>query len=239
MRDVGIKQMPVERETINVEVEARTETGKNVCRRLRVAGKIPANVYGLGLAPFAVAVSPRRIEEVLKMGSGRNTIFRLSLAGGKDTRDVMLREMQRDPVSDLLIHVDFARVDLTKAITVDVPVKLEGLAEGVKNEGGIMDFIQRSVQVSCPALEIPEQFVIDVSELHLNQNVAVKDLVVGEGVTVLDDPASIIAVVVASRAEVVEETVEEEPEEVDGEEPEVIGKGKEAEGEKPQEGSSE
>jgi len=230
--------MPVERETINVEVEARTDTGKNVCRRIRAAGKVPANVYGLGLAPFAVAVSPRRIEEVLKMGSGRNTIFRLSLAGGTETRDVMLREMQRDPVSDRLIHVDFARVDLSKPVTVDVPIHLEGLAEGVKNEGGIMDFIQRSVQISCPALEIPEQFVIDVSDLHLNQNLAVKDLVVGEGVTVLDEPSAIIAVVVPSRAEVSEETVTEEPEE-GAEEPEVVGKGKEAEGEKQQEGGSE
>jgi len=231
--------MAVTGESINVEVVSRTETGKNACRRIRAAGKIPANVYGLGLAPFAVAVNPRSIEEVLKMGSGRNTIFRLSLAGGKETRDVMLRELQRDPVSGKLIHVDFARLDLSKPVTVSVPVRLVGEAEGVKNEGGIMDFVQRSVLVSCLPLEIPDQVAVDVSQLHLNQNLAVKDIEFGEGITVLDDPASIVAVVVASRAEISEEAATEEPEEEGAEEPEVVSKGKEAEGEKQQEESSE
>jgi large subunit ribosomal protein L25 len=226
-------------ETINIEVESRSVTGKNACRRIRAAGKIPANVYGLGLPPFAVAVEPRRVEEVLRMGSGRNTIFRLSLAGGKETRDVMLRELQRDPVSDDLVHVDFARVDLSKPVTVSVPVQLQGMAEGVKNEGGIMDFVQRSVQVSCLPTQIPESLLVDVTGLHLNQNVAVKDLTAGEGITILDDPASIIAVVVASRAEIAEETAVEEPAEEGAEEPEVISKGKEAEGEKQQEEGSE
>jgi large subunit ribosomal protein L25 len=230
--------MAIARERINVEVTARTETGKNACRRIRAAGKVPANVYGLGLAPFSVSVDPRRVEDVLKMGSGRNTIFRLALAGGTETRDVMLREMQRDPVSGKLVHVDFARVDLEKPVTVDVPVLLEGIAEGVKNEGGIMDFVQRSIQVSCLPLAIPESLAIDVSGLHLNQHVAVSDLRVDEGVTILDDPSSIIAVVVASRAEIAEEAAVEEPEEEEGaEEPAVISKGKEAEGEKQQEES--
>jgi len=231
--------MVVARETINVEVETREDRGKNACRRLRAAGKIPANVYGLGLAPYAVAVSPRRVEEVLRTGSGRNTIFRLSLAGAKETRDVMLREMQRDPVSERLIHVDFVRVDPTKTITVSVPVQLEGLAFGVKNEGGILDFVQRSVQVSCLPLQIPDKLVIDISELHLNQHVAVKDIVFEEGITVVDEPSAIIAVVVASRAEIAEEAVAEAPPEEGAAEPEVIGKGKEAEGEKQQEGSKE
>ena len=239
MRDVGSRLMALARESINVEVEGRTDTGKNACRRIRAAGRIPANVYGLGLPPFAVAVNPRSIDDVLKMGSGRNTIFRLSLAGGKETRDVMLREMQRDPVSGKLIHVDFARVDLSKPITVSVPVQLVGEAEGVKNEGGIMDFVQRTVEVSCLPLEIPDQVAVDVSGLHLNQNLAVKDLSFGEGITVLDDPASIVAVVVASRAEIVEEAApDEEAEEEGAEEPEVAGKGKEAEGEKQQEEKS-
>lgn len=229
--------MAVARESINVEVEARTDTGKNACRRIRAAGRVPANVYGLGLAPHAVTVDPRRVEEVLGTGSGRNTIFRLSLAGGQETREVMLRELQRDPVSDRLIHVDFARVDPNKPITVSVPVQLEGLAYGVKNENGILDFVQRSVQVACLPREIPDRFVIDISELHLNQHVAVKDLVVEAGVTVVDDPSAIIAVVVATRAEVVEEGVVAAPAEEGAAEPEVIGKGKEAEGEKKEGGS--
>jgi large subunit ribosomal protein L25 len=217
---------------VNVEVEARTETGKNACRRIRMAGKIPGNVYGMDLAPFAVAVDPKGVEEVLALSSGRNTIFSLTLAGGTENRDVMLREMQRDPVTERLLHVDFLRIDPSKRMIVQVPIRLHGLAEGVKNEGGILDFVQRTVAVSCLPADIPEQFDIDISELHLNQNVAAKELEVGEGVEILDDPESILAVVVPTR--VIEEPVAEEEEEAaeegaeeGAEEPEVAGKGKE------------
>jgi large subunit ribosomal protein L25 len=219
-------------ERINVEVESRNEKGKNACRRIRVQGKIPANVYGLGLAPYPVAVDPSRVEEVLAMSSGRNTIFRLALAGASETRDVMLREMQRDPVSDRLIHVDFIRVDPEKKVTVSVPVNLVGTPEGVKNEGGILDFVQRTVEVSCLPFTIPERLDLDVSDLHLNQNVAVKDLQIGEGLEVLDDAETILAVVAASRAEIAEEAaVEAEGEEEAAEgEAESGEEGKEAAG---------
>jgi large subunit ribosomal protein L25 len=222
---------------VNVQVEARTETGKNACRRMRVAGKIPGNVFGMDLAPFSVAVDPKRVEEVLSLSSGRNTIFALSMADSKDSRDVMLRELQRDPVTERLVHVDFLRIDPDKPMNVMVPIRLLGLAEGVKNEGGILDFVQRTVEVSCLPSDIPEQFEFDVSELHLNQNVAAKELEVGEGVEVLEDPETILAVCVPTR--VVEEEVaetDEEDLEADGEEgaeePEVAGKGKEGDGEK-------
>jgi large subunit ribosomal protein L25 len=213
-------------ERAHVEVQARADRGKNANRRIRAAGRIPGNVYGLNLDPYAVSVDPRSVEQVLRLSTGRNTIFRLQLAGGKESRDVMIRELQRDPVTDRLIHVDFVRVDLTKAVTVSVPVHLVGTPTGVKNEGGVLDFVQRSVEVSCLPDAIPEQLDVDVSELHVNQNVAVKDLVVGEGITVEDDPEAILAVVAAARAEIVEGVPEEEGEAA--EEPEVAG---EAEGE--------
>lgn len=221
-------------EQINVEVHSRTEKGKNSCRRIRAAGMIPGNVYGLGLAPFPVSVSPVRVEEVLRLERGRNTIFRLSLAGGEESREVMLREIQRDPVSERLVHVDFVRVDPDKPVIVMIPVNLIGIPEGVKNEGGILDFVQRTVEISCLPNAIPERLDVDVSELHINQNVSAKELQVGEGITVLEDPESILAVVAQSRAEVSaeEEAAEEEAAEEEGaEEPEVSGKGKEAEGE--------
>ena len=226
--------------TTSVEVESRSERGKNEARRIRAQGRIPGNVYGMELAPYAISVDPRRVEEVLQLGSGRNTILRLSLAGGKESRDVMLRELQRDPVTDQLVHVDFVRVDRAKPVTVAVPVNLVGTPFGVKNEGGIMDFIQRQVEVSCLPFVIPEHLDVNVSELHLNQHVAVKDLHVGEGISVLDDPEAILAVVAPTRAEVAEEAAvaaEGEEEAAEGE-PEVIGKGKEAEGEEQPEESN-
>jgi large subunit ribosomal protein L25 len=141
-------------------------------------------------------------------------------------------------VTERLLHVDFMRIDPDKLMNVLVPVRLIGTAEGVKNEAGILDFVQRQVEVACLPTDIPEQLSVDISELHLNQNVAVKELEAGEGVEILDDPEAILAVVVPSRAaEVeVEEAEEEEAEEAaeEGEEPEVIGKGKEAEAEKPE-----
>jgi len=222
---------------VNVQVEARSDRGKNACRRIRAEGKIPGNVYGMDLSPFAVAVDPKRVEEVLCLSSGRNTIMSLSLADAKDSRDVMLREIQRDPVTERLVHVDFLRIDPEKRMHVMVPIRLLGLAEGVKNEGGILDFVQRTVEVSCVPSDIPEQFEIDVSELHLNQNVAAKELQIGEGIEILEDPETILAVCVPTR--VVEEEVPEADEEdleaageEEGEEPEVIGKGKEGDGEK-------
>lgn len=226
---------------VNIEVEARTDRGKNACRRSRASGRVPGNVYGMNLQPFAVAVDPKRVEEVLTLASGRNTIFSLSLAGGKENRDVMLRELQRDPVTGRLVHVDFLRIDPEKRMHVMVPVRLLGIAEGVKNEAGILDFVQRTVEVACLPSDIPEYFEIDISELHLNQNVAVKGLVVEEGIEILEDPETILAVCVPTRVveEVVPEVAEEgaEPTAEEGAaEPEVIGKGKESDGERGESG---
>ena len=109
---------------IVVEVEQRSETGKNACRRLRAQGRVPGVVYGLDSEPFAVAVSPRRIASVLKEETGRNTIFKLQL--GDDTsrqRSVILKDLQRDPITEDLMHVDCLRLDLTQKVQVSVPIE--------------------------------------------------------------------------------------------------------------------
>ena len=193
---------------ITVEVERRETRGKNSARRMRVKGSIPANVYGLDGGPFAVAVSPKRIEEVLRLGSGRNTIFTLALDGGSQSRAVMLREIQRDPVSERLVHVDFLRVDPTKRIHVMVPVRLIGTPLGVKNDGGVLDFVHREIEVECLPANIPEHFDIDVSALHINQHVSVADLKSEPNVDVLDDPETILAVVSEPRKEEAETPAE-------------------------------
>lgn len=213
-------------EEVVVDVEPRTETGKNACRRIRAQGKIPGNVYGLDGPVFMVAVSPKRLDEVLRLESGRNTLFKLRM--GDSRPDAMIRELQRDPVSERMLHVDFVRVDPKKAIHVSVPIRLVGLPTGVKNEGGVLDFVHRQVQVECLPGNIPEHLDVDVSELHMNQNVTVANLGVSTGFRVLDAPESIIAVVVAPRAEEVAEPAAATAE-VAAAEPEVIKKGKEAE----------
>jgi len=220
-------------ETITVEVSPREETGKNSNRRLRRGGRVPGVVYGLDKPPFLVSVSPRRLGEILHLESGRNTIFSLSLVGEDQTRSAMIKELQRDPVTEEMVHVDFIRLDLETMLIVRVPVRLVEIPLGVKNEGGVMDFIHREVEVECLPKDIPEHVDVDVSELHINQNVAVSDIPVKEGVRIIDEPATVIAVVVPPRAEAEAEAVAVEEEAApteDEAEPEVIKKGKEAEG---------
>lgn len=210
---------------IVVEVQERTQQGKNAAGRLRRQGGVPAVVYGLDRPPLKVAVPARKIEDVLGLETGRNTIFTLSLAGQDRSRAVMIKALQRHPVTERLVHVDFLRVDLDKTVRVNVPIRLIGIPEGVKTEGGLLEFVLRQVEVECLPADIPDRLDIDVSGLHLNQNLAVKDLPVKERVEILDDPDAIVCVVAMPKEEaapVVEEAA------ATAAEPEVIKKGKEA-----------
>ncbi len=234
---------------IVVEADPRAERGKNESRRLRQAGKVPGVVYGAGGPALTVGVSPRRIEEVLHLDTGRNTIFTLTLAGESQKGAVMIKDLQRDPVSDALLHVDLVRVDLDKAVKVRVPVRLVGVPEGVKTDGGVVEFMLREVEVECLPVDIPEHLDVDVTSLKVNQHVSVAALTVSGKVKILDEPDGIIAVVVPPRAEEEVAPAAEVAPEAAAAEPEVIKKGKEAAGaeeaapkdkaEKPEKGSKE
>ena len=168
----------------------------------------------------------RKIEQILGLDTGKNTIFTLALAGQDRSRAVMIKALQRDPVTEKLAHVDFVRVDLEREVTVQVPIRLTGIAEGVKNEGGIMEFVHRQVAVSCLPGDIPEHIDVDVSALHVNQHLAVKNLTIPPKVTIVDDPESIVCVVAVPKEEAA--PVVEEAAAATAAEPEVIKKGKEA-----------
>ncbi|MDH3785657.1 MAG: 50S ribosomal protein L25, partial [Acidobacteriota bacterium] len=195
---------------LKMPVTSRESFGTNASRRMRAAGRVPGNVYGMNMGSFAVSVDPREVENVVYSDSGRNTIFTLAMEGSDQSRDVMLRELQRHPVTDQLIHVDFLRVDPKQELHVSVPVELVGTPEGVKNDGGILDFVHRSVEVSCLPDSIPEHFNVDVSALEIGHHISVKDLTAPEGVQILDDEESILAVVAAPRAEEEVEVVDED-----------------------------
>lgn len=220
---------------IILEVETREEFGKGPNRRLRAAGRLPANVYGLGLKSFAVSVEPRRVEDLLRSGSGRNTILTLSMKGGDESRDVMIREIQRDPVHEGLRHVDFVRVDPNRKMQVRVPVNLLGIPDGVKNEGGLIDFIHREVLVNCLPSAIPAHLDGDISELHIGQQLTVKDLQVLGDVEIVDDPDMVLVVVAQPRVE--EEPVAAE-EEVVAEADEAPAEGEAAAEPTPKDGDS-
>jgi len=186
---------------VTLEVETRTGTGTGPNRRLRSTGRVPANVYGLNLDSYAISVEPRRVEELLRSGTGRNTILTLSMKGAGESRDVMIREIQRDPLTDNLRHVDFIRLDAKRKMEVRVPINLIGLSEGVKNEGGVLDFINREVTVNCLPVAIPEHIDADVTELHVGQHLEVKDLKLPESVEMVDDPGMVLVVISQPKAE--------------------------------------
>jgi large subunit ribosomal protein L25 len=214
---------------IVVAAESRTENGKNANRRLRTRGLIPGVVYGAKKDAVPVAVSPKEIGAILRSASGENTLFDLDLGGNR--RKVILKEFQVEPVKGRLLHADFYEVALDKPIEVSVHLELKGTPVGVKVQGGILDFVTRELEVECLPTDIPARVEVDVSHLELGKHLRVSELKLPEKVKILTDPEVVIAHVVAPRAEEAPVAAEEAPVEGATAEPEVIKKGKTAEGE--------
>jgi large subunit ribosomal protein L25 len=214
-----------------LQAEKRETRGKNEARRLRASGRIPAVVYGAGQdAAIEIAVDPKVLLRILHSESGVNTLIGLQgvdLGGGK----VLVKEYQLDPIDHRLLHADFYAVAMDKAITVTVPVVLRGEAKGVKQQGGIVDFVTRDLEIECLPGEIPEHIDVDVSELMLHQGVRVRDLPAGKW-TAVTDPDTMIVHVVALKAEEPAATEAAAAPAAATAEPEVIKKGKKEEEEK-------
>ncbi len=186
-------------ETMTIEVNPREETGKNANRRARAAGKIPAVVYGGGKESVSIVIDRKTLIDTMKGHSGENPIFLLKL--GDKERHAMIRNMDVDPVSRQVIHIDFQRVAMDQKIRVTVPVEIVGTAFGVKTEGGMLDFVTREVHVECLPGEIPKHVDCDVTNVHVGQHVEAKDLELPEGVTLLDDPDKVIVALGHTRTE--------------------------------------
>lgn len=219
-------------EIFTVEAEARESFGKNVARRLRHAGRIPAVVYGGGGPVIPLTVDPRAVLRVLHSGAGHNAIFTLEIPGKAPGR-VMLREWQWDPLRGGLLHVDMVRIARDAKLQVRVPIQITGDAKGVKVQGGLLEFILREVEVECLPDDIPEHITVDVTELEVGSHLRVADLPVDEKVKVLAEPGRVVVHVVAPKAEA---AATEEAAAAGPTEPELIRKPKEEEGE---EGKSE
>jgi large subunit ribosomal protein L25 len=221
-----------------LDVARREELGKNVSRRLRRAGKIPAVLYGAGREAIALTVDPARLEQIIRSESGVNTIFQLNLTGTDQKRHVMIREYQVHPVEGRLLHADFLRIQMDTLIEVDVPVLLKGEATGVKLDGGILEPVTRQVRVSSLPGDIPENLAIDVSAMKIGDHLSVSDLPKNDKYKVLSEGGLILAVCsppAKEEAPAGAATAEAAPA---TSEPEVIKKGKsaaEGEGEKAEE----
>jgi large subunit ribosomal protein L25 len=225
------------RKDITVTAEVRTSRGKNEAHRTRAAGQIPAVVYGAYKDPVSVALNPREIVKIIRSNTGYNTIFTLAIEGGEST-PVMVVDQQVDPIKGNLLHADLKRIDLTKRIRVSVPVHTAGEAAGVKVQGGLLEVITRAVEIECLPDEIPESFTVNVSELMIGQSKRASDVGVSGSMKLVSDPQSVIAHIVALRAEEVVAAPEAAAAPVAGAtaaEPEVIKKGKKEEAPAPEE----
>jgi large subunit ribosomal protein L25 len=215
---------------LTLQAEKRETKGKNAARRLRAAGRIPAVVYGAETNKAVdIAVDPKILSRILHSEAGVNTIITMQgLEGGGDTR-VLVKEYQLDPISHRMLHADFYQVAMDKTLTLTVPIVLKGEARGVKQQGGIVDFVNREIEIEVLPADIPEHIVVDISELMLNQGIRLRDLhTEGAKWTPLSDGDLMIVHVVAPRAE---EPTAAAPEAaavpgVTAAEPEVIKKGK-------------
>lgn len=187
-----------------LEAIRRDTIGKNEARRLRRQGRIPAVLYGTPdegekVQALPIAVDPKALLRILHSDSGANTLIGLQLDGG-DTR-VMVREYQLDPITHHLLHADFYKVRMDRRITVTVPIVVRGEAKGVKQQGGILDFVHREIAIECLPADIPEHIEVEASELMLGQSVRVRDLPRSPTWTPTTDPETMLVHVIMPKAE--------------------------------------
>jgi len=217
------------RKDITVAAQVRETRGKNAARRVRRNGMIPAVVYGAYKEALPVSVNPKDIARILHSSTGHNTIFNLDIQGTENV-PVMVVDWQNDPIRSNLIHADLKRIDLSRRIKVSVPVITTGEPKGVKVQGGLLEAVIREVEIECLPDDIPEHFIVDVSDLLIGQSKRVSDIEMYGSIKLIGNPDSVVAHVVALRA-----VAEAAPAAVPAEgvtpaaEPEVIKKGKKEE----------
>lgn len=211
---------------ITVTAEVRTSRGKNEARRTRVAGQIPAVLYGAYKDPVSIALSPKELLRVVRGTTGLNTIFDLAIQGG-ETTPVMVVDQQVDPIRGTLLHADLKRIDLTKRIRVVIPVHTTGEPKGVKVQGGLLEIVTRSIEIECLPDEIPDGFTVDVGELMIGQSKRASDVGLTGSMKLLTPADTVIAHIVTLRAEAA--TTTEAAPVAGAPEPEVIKKGKKEE----------
>jgi len=200
-----------------LRAEKRTQTGKQVAKKLRRAGQVPGVYYLHGEENLPITVAEKELTKVLLSEAN---LIDLALDGRK--LKCVLREVQYDPVSGTPVHVDLMGIKLTEKITVEVPVRLIGIPKGVKETGGILNQQLREVEIECLPTEIPEHIDLDVSHLGIGDAIHVRDLALGT-IRVLDDPDISIAVVTPPT--LIKEAAEEAAPAPT--EPEVIGRKRE------------
>ncbi len=215
------------KEEVIVEVEKRTVTGKNAANRLREADLIPSVLYGGGkeMETMLLSVPRKSMLGLLKHGLHDNAIFQLRLKGTTQQRHVMIRDLSVDPVSRKMLHVDFVRILMDRKLRVKVPVEAAGTAEGVKNEGGLLNLVTHELLIECLPGDIPPSIRVDVVGMKLHDSFRVSDLKLGEGIRVLESADRVLVHIGVPKTEEAAAGAVAAPV-AGGTQPEVIKKGK-------------
>ena len=220
-----------------LEATTRDSFGKNEARRTRRGGLVPAVLYGTSDGPnkeaTPIAVHPKALLKILHSESGANTLISLKLPGAADSR-VLVKEYQLDPVTHAVLHADFYRIRMDRMLRITIPVVVKGEPKGVKQQGGVLEFIRREIEIEVLPADIPEHVEVDVSELMLHQGVRVREIAVNPKWKPMSDPDMMLVHVIMPKAEEVAapaDTAAVVAAPTAPVEPEVIKKGKKEEAE--------
>lgn len=212
-------------EKIQLKAEIREDAGKKPTKKIRNEGLVPAVVYKEGKETVSLKINEKELVHVLKTKAGANVLIGLKIGGDKSKdRTVLIKEVQRHPIKEQILHVDFQEISLTEKLTIDVPLVTKGEAEGVVKEEGVLEHVLWEVKVECLPADIPGKIEIDVTSLKIGDAILVKDIQPPAGVKILNAPDQTVVTVKMPH-------VEKPAEEVAAEavEPELIREKKEKE----------
>ena len=168
---------------VKLKVERRETTGRSAARRLKAHGIIPAVIYGAKHKPQPLQVAARDINAMLSHASGENILVELEIAGEKTNRMALVQEVQHSPVGGIILHVDFHAVSMDEKIHAEVPLEGIGIANGVKNFGGLLEQSLRTLAIECLPRDLPDRVTVDVSALNIGDAIHVRDIQLPSGVT--------------------------------------------------------
>jgi len=195
-------------------IKTRSEIGKNANHKLRTQGYIPAVLYSHGVSQ-AIMVEKKNFFKIFKGHISENLLIDLQFNDQHSAPvKAFIKDYQRNPITDEILHLDFFKVTMTETITTKAPIEIIGASIGVK-QGGILEIIEREIEVECLPADLPEKVQIDVTNLAIGQSIHVKDIIVPNGVKILSSPESIIVAVLAplKATEEVVQPAEEQPQE--------------------------
>lgn len=217
-------------EEIILNAEIREEKGKGPAARFRREGLIPAVAYGPKTDAIPIMVKSKEIREILRTSGGESSLIRLKIAKKGVLLPALIKEIQLEPVRENILHIDFYLISVDTAIKTHVKLIATGESPGVKEEGGILTFSTREIEIECLPEKIPENIEVDISNLWIHDMLRIKDLKIPEGIKILSDPELLVVNVVPPAKE--EVVVEAAPEEVEEVEEKVEAEEKEKEEEK-------